>query len=396
MHRRQLLGTALAFAAMQAMPRPRTFERLEACSPDTGLVNWTPDVLRPVSYGFKEYGPDVAPMRLRIFYPTYHFTKDYDAPLLKVCDVRWPLVLFLHGRPPCESDITGDPNYFFRWTRFATVLARSGYVVAIPSYVAPDPTDANHPTIGRATSVIDWVRGVQIPPDSLHPGAARSTPPESQDPGAASARTVGPLAPPRWENAEWVHGRATAIVGHSYGATLAARIASARSNISSFVSLSGVAHGATIPLIQSIRARKLFMWADNTDFQDEATSENLDALGLWGGIPRPKHAAFFRGGHFDYIRLRSSRECQWSRHPCSVVGDVAADLTALFVARHTPVGGSSGLPVSLVPPKVAHTPSQRLFANNWLSSFDRFESGTGCQMTVRWETPEGSSSRTLG
>lgn len=293
-----------------------------------------------------------------------------------MCGVRWPLVLFLHGRPPCDSSGVTEPNYHLRWTRFATVLAKSGYVVAVPSYEAPHPDNAADPTIARAMSVIDWVRGIRI--DSSHPGAA-------------TARAVGPLSAPRWENADWVHPRATAVAGHSFGALLAARIAQARPSISSFVSLSGgfVGRDALISTLDSIQARKFFMWTA-LEGNGDLFREDLDAGGVWSGIPQPKHVAIHAGEHFDY--LRPDRECGVFGL-CAAFGDVAADLVALFIARHTPVGASPSIPFSLVPPDTDLTPSQQFFIGTHLSSFSRFDSESGCRLTVRWETPEESGMR---
>jgi pimeloyl-ACP methyl ester carboxylesterase len=294
-------------------------------------------------------------------------------------------VLFLHGLPPCG--VADDPDFFSRWTTLPSVLAKSGYVVVVPSHVPPDPRDTSFPddsnaASARAISVIDWVRGVRV--DTL-------------DPGAATARAVGPLQAPRWENADWVHPRATAIAGHSFGALLAARVAQERPGISSFVSLSGGFGflGEPTPLLQSIQARKFFMWADGTVLGDSSMmSEDLDRTGIWSGIPQAKHAAVFVGHHFDYIRLRPGGDCNALGPICSAIGAVAADLVALFIARHTPVGGGSpGVPLSLVPPSVSRTPTQQFFAGDHLSSLTRFDSEASCRMTVRWETPEGSGTR---
>jgi hypothetical protein len=359
-------------------------------NPDAGIVDWTPDVLHPVSYGVREYaqGENGAPLRMRIYYPSHQpFTEGGAAvrPLLKLCSVRWPLVLFLHGLPPCG--LAQDPTSYSRWTLLPSVLAKSGYVVAVPAHAPPDPRDPSFPDASdaasaRAISVIDWVRGIRA--DTLDPGRAR-------------ARAVGPLQAPRWENADWVEPRSTAIAGHSFGALLAARVAQERAGISSFVSLSGGFgfFADPLPLLQSIQARKFFMWADTTPLgEGDLTRENLDLSGAWSGIPQSKHAAFFLGQHFDYIRLRSASECTARRGPCPIIGDVAADLVALFIARHTPVGGRSpGIPLSLIPPNVTRTPTQQFFAGGHLSSLVRFDSESQCRMTVRWETPEGSGAR---
>lgn len=358
---------------------------LSCTHPDAGIVDWTPDVLRPVGFGFRDYaqGEAGAPMRLRIYYPSHQpFTEGGGEapPLLKMCNVRWPLVLFLHGRPPCDASGVTDPAYVLRWQRFTSLLAKCGYVVAAPSYEAPHGSEENSPTIALAMSVIDWVRGPAD--DVISPGLARGP---------------GLVRPLRWENAEWVHPRATAIVGHSFGGVLAARIARARPGISSFVSLSG-AHGFIDDppsVLGAIQARKFFMWVIPPDLADLAR-ENLDERDLWRGIPQPKHAAIFLASeHFGYLRPRPSEASCARPTDCRFMSDVAADLAALFIARHTPVGASPGIPASLVPPDVALTPKQAFFAGAHLQSFTLFPGSPGCRMTLRWETPEGSGSREL-
>jgi dienelactone hydrolase len=382
------MGTALAFGAMQVAPRPRTFDRLEPCVEDKGIVDWTPDVLHPVAAGFKDYGPPEAPLPMRLFYPTYQaFTEGGGAirPLLKICSVRWPVVLFLHGRPPCDESGVTEAGYHLRWSRFATVLAKSGYVVALPSYEAPHPGDTDAATLARVTSVIDWVRGVRV---------------DTTNPGAATARTADPILPRRWENADFVHPRATAIAGHSFGAVLAARAAQARPSISSFVSLGGPFRflgDDAIPILESIQARKFFVWVDPSG-STHLESENLDRNGLWSGIPQPKHAGVILGDdHFDYIRLRLSSGVECGQFPgsCTAVQGVAPDLAALFIARHTPVGASPSIPLSLIPPNRDLTPRQRFFAGAHLSSFEQFQSQRSCHMTLRWETPGESGSRVI-
>ena len=90
-----------------------------------------------------------APGPLRVFYPTYEGSPQ-GAPILKLCVIRYPVVLFLHGQPPCP-----DPNYFKRWQILGMVLARSGYVVVMPKQGAQLPQEgtpgvavASTPSIG--------------------------------------------------------------------------------------------------------------------------------------------------------------------------------------------------------------------------------------------------------
>jgi dienelactone hydrolase len=374
------MGALLACGLGQAAQRPQAPSRAQACVPDAGIVNWTPDVLHPVSYGFKDYSADQAPMPLRVFYPSHQpFTEGGagSRPLLKLCTARWPVVLFLHGRPPCEA---ADPNYFRRWTRIPAVLAKSGYVVAVPGRAATFPDPQTDPAIAQALSVIDWVRGVG---------------PVLQQLRSAKAR-VGGLFGRSWEGADWVDQSSTAIVGHSWGALLAARVAQARPSISSYVGLSGTFAEFSAPgaVLRAIPCPRFFLWADDVTFED------LDNGGMWSAVPQPKHAAIFQGEHFDY--LPSTSGCSAPRGPCDLIEPVAADLAALFIARNTPVRGSAAsIPVSLAPPAVSLSPNQQFFgANNLRGLRDFFlastvSSRTGCRMTLRWETPDGSGARSL-
>jgi len=172
------------------------------------------------------------------------------------------VVLFLHGQPPCP-----DANYYRRWTMLPAVLAKSGYVVVVPSHTATLTTGVESPNVANALSFIDWVRN-------------------------------------GWEHAKWVDKRAeaTAVAGHSYGALLAAFVAQARPEISAYVGLSGpwVELPDPVSALQGIGAPSFFMWADGDALK--AAFESLDGSGpLWNQVPAPKHAAVFPGLHFDYL-----------------------------------------------------------------------------------------------
>lgn len=379
MNRRQLLEATLACGVGQVVapraPLQGVLEQAQACTPDSGIVDWTPDVLHPVAAAFRDYSADQAPMPLRVFYPTHQPFGEGGAtprPLLKKCDVRWPLVLFLHGRPPCDG-ASPDPDYYKRWRAVPAALARSGYIVAVPSRNAQLPASQDDPAIAEALGLIDWMRDARV----AHPGAPRRRFPRPALFG--------------WENADFVDAGRTAIIGHSWGALLAARVAVARPSISSFVSLSG---GFTelpnpLPLLQAIPCPKLFMWGEALAF------ENLDPGGVWDRLAQPKTSAAFPGEHFDYLPPLPG--CNAPRGDCALIGTVAADLSALFIARHTPVGGANpGIPASLTPPNVTLTPSQQFFGGNNLNGLRSFATRAGCSMTLRWETPGDTGSRQLG
>jgi hypothetical protein len=177
---------------------------------------------------------------------------------------------------------------------------------------------------------------------------------------------------------------------------LAARVAQARPGISSYVGLSGpfTELNDALDVLGGIRCPRFFLWGGAEN------KENLDSGGLWSAVRQPKHAAVFSGEHFDY--LPPTPGCSEPRGPCDLIESVAADLTALFLARNTPVRGSAAtIPVSLSPPAVTRTPNQQSFAGNDLSGLREFAlalrlpSRRGCRMMLRWETPQGSGRRSL-
>jgi hypothetical protein len=62
---------------------------------DSGGIGWTPDVLDPVYAGLQYLGAaNRAPGPLAIYYPTH--VSGPNAPILKLCLVSYPVVLFLH------------------------------------------------------------------------------------------------------------------------------------------------------------------------------------------------------------------------------------------------------------------------------------------------------------
>jgi len=201
--RRRFLRGALGLAAAAPMALAGCEDLLralgESCPDDpeeSGDVTWTPDVMHPVFYGFRDLTTaDGAPTKLRIWYPTYEGFTD-GPPILKLCLVRYPVVLFLHGQPPCPT-----ADHHRQWSMIPAVLARSGYVVVVPSYSPSLPTTSD-PNISLALNLVDWVRD-------------------------------------GWSERKWVDRAAesTAVAGHSYGGLLAARVVAARPSIAALVSL---------------------------------------------------------------------------------------------------------------------------------------------------------------
>ncbi|MDR0183963.1 dienelactone hydrolase family protein [Lysobacter arvi] len=331
----------------------------QACPEDpaeSGGIDWTPDVMHPVFFGFKDYTPaDGAPATLRVFYPSHQTPFDGSARrILKTCLDRWPTVLFLHGQPPCLD----DASYYLRWRRIPEMLARSGYVVVVPKYSAA-LAGRDSPLVAFGSGVIDW---------------ARMT----------------------WEHARWVDKRpgAVAIVGHSYGAILGAQVARSRGNVGAYVSLSAAwdeLHGVDdVPaLLAGINAPSMFMWGDGVFFED------MDAHDLWTNIPNTKHAFEHPGEHFDY--LPDGNQCGEPRGACAPVERVSAELTALFLQRHVPLARSNTqIPIDLSPPPIVLTPKQQFYGGPDFTGLDSIKGRAACKgATLRWKDGTATGSRAL-
>jgi pimeloyl-ACP methyl ester carboxylesterase len=313
-------------------------------------VDWTPDVLHPMFWGFQELDAPTAPGPMRIFYPTYEGTPQ-NAPILKLCLLRYPVVLFMHGQPPCP-----DSFYFRRWQMLGMVLARSGYVVVMPKHSASIPV-AGSGDIGVGLAALDFVRN-------------------------------------GWEHKNWVDSdaTATAVIGHSFGALIAARIRQARPTLGAYVGLSGVWTEVpdVVELVSSIQTPAFFSWATLAG----PASESMDDGGLWQHVPGPKWAASFPGQHFDYLQ---PYECQFQRGACDLIPLVMAELVALFLTRQVPPKVSHApIPPSLIPPAVTLTTKQQFFAGGHLNGIQQIQSRRGCGIDLRWEDPLDTGNRHLG
>jgi len=325
---------------------------------ESGGVTWTPDIAHPVFWGVQDLTvASGAPRNLRIFYPTVEgFTS--APPILKLCLVRWPVVLFLHGQPPAGIPTNG---YHRRWWQLPAVLARSGFVVVVPSHLPAPPTEDAEPAVAAALRDIDWVRT-------------------------------------QWSDSTWVHKQPefTAVAGHSWGAMLAARVAAARPAFAAFVSLSGpyLELGPALPSLTPVAAPSFLMWANGNG--PGIDQEDLDGPNhLWDQLTQPRYSAVYQGEHFDY--LPESDTGRAPRGSCPAVGAVAADLAALFIAANIQVPLSrTTVGVDLQPPRVSLTQRQEFFAGAHLQGLGRFQSQPGCRLDLRWVLGNGTGSRRLG
>lgn len=352
--RRRFLRGALGLAA--AAPLTLTgcesfFRALADSCPDdpeeSGGVTWTPDVMRPVFYGFRDLTTaDGAPTTLRIWYPAYEGFTD-GPPILKLCLVRYPVVLFLHGQPPCPT-----ADYHKLWSVIPAVLARSGYVVVVPRYTQSLPA-ATDPNITLALDVVDWVRD-------------------------------------GWSERKWVDPAAesTALAGHSYGGLLAARVVAAQPSIGALVTLGAPWYEMSDrnAVLRSLTLPKLLMWGRVLFFEDLAR--------LWDALPTPKHGATYEGEHFDY--LRAQPDCPVPRGSCEALGFGTADLVALFLSRYVPVQLSPlHIPESLEPPNVPLSPEQQFFGGGRLGGLQTLAAADECKVELRWHDAGSPGSRVL-
>jgi pimeloyl-ACP methyl ester carboxylesterase len=353
-NRRQALHAALGFgAAAAAVPGLALARDIgvvgDGCPKDPaeqGGIDWIPDVMHPVAAAFQDYGTaQRAPGNVRVWYPTYQLTTERPerpapgGPILKGCLARFPVVLLTHGLAPCG--FVGD-NYFRRWDTFPADLARSGYVVLVPQIIAINPFEDT--TASEMAPFIDWARS-------------------------------------GWEHAQWTDKRAesTAVIGHSFGAMVAARIALMRPTIGACVFLSGVwgQFDDQVAVLKAINRPSLFTYVPHARFED------MNDDGLWNSLPYTKYAAEFPGEHFDYID-RSPAECE-PPGGCRLIQPTIADLAALFLGRFVPPAYSTTvIPRSLAAPDSPLTAKQQPYGAFRLKGIERIQTMGGCSLDLKW------------
>lgn len=329
---------------------------------ESGGISWAPDVGRPVLAGFEDVGAvQGAPRPMRIFYPTFTGATTSPgwppavvaAPILKMCLIRWPVVLFLHGQPPAGVPVA---DYHKLWTRIPAVLARSGYVVAVPSHNPGIPVPD---TIAAARADLQWVRT-------------------------------------DWQHAEWVNQQpgSAAVAGHSFGALLASQVAAEDDEIGALMSFSGgflELSDAVAPL-RDANIPMFFMWAEG-GLGTGLIYENLDDQGIFDSLAGPKHAAVFLGEHFDYLPDGNTGPL---RGPCPHIGAAAADLAALFLSRYVRVPLSvTTVPADLQPPEVQLTDEQQLFARGHLTGLSDAAGEPACRIRLRWDADGQTGAKLL-
>lgn len=315
-------------------------EPLPPCPADptaAGPVNWLPDAGKPVAWGEEHLTPsDGVPVPLSIYYPSARFIP--PRPMLQQCAWSWPLVIFLHGRPPDRVSNTG---YHRAWWRIPIALARSGHVVLVPNLDLGMETPAS-----AVNPVVDWLFA-------------------------------------NWHGAPWTNHRirARAVIGHSYGALLGARYAIANPEIAAYASLGGVFgqdEAIGIPLLKSIGCRSFFMFVHDNFHEDLEMPFQGSARILL--VPADRYACIYKGEHFDYLQPNAIGTA--NRGPCPAIPQLSADLLALFIGSQ--LQSLTPIPLDLTPLSVSLTPAQESLAIQWLQAQPRICGEEGCDVTLQW------------
>jgi hypothetical protein len=370
--RRQFLALGLA----SGLPGCVNLKDLQPNCP----INWAPSLTAPVFYGYKDYSecsgascisalPKLAPgavppsiydqvrPAMRVYYPSLDGTPS-GAAILDLCE-RFPLVLLVHG------DCGGNPYY--QWDLMPAQLARCGYVVAVTQYGGVLSQGQTSETL-KLHQAESWLRTYWEHADRI-------------------------MAPPN-----------TAVIGHSYGATLAAQLA-AEMPLKAFASLSGV-FGQVLwetpqTMLSRIQVPSLFCWNDNDDAGVDA---DMSQSNLWDSVGLPKHGVvFMKGHHGDYLRLNTAPRCAQSSQPgdCYHVPGLATDFVTALMAKYLPpqydFSAFTWVPDNLFvrPQDLPAPPQNGFYAGGFLSSFAQSQKYPGsqpppsntCVERVLWQTP---------
>jgi acetyl esterase/lipase len=346
-------------------------------------AGFPPNMTMPVFYGYKDYlytppltnaplaktatgviGNPPVPMA-RVFYPSIAGTPA-GAPILTNCE-PFPLILLVHG------DCHGGVNTYDQWYYFAGQLARAGYVVAVTSaggFLATGDPQADTLAL---QSVHIYMRSVWEYRDTL-------------------------MASPN-----------TAVIGHSYGGTLAAELAT-QIPIKAFVSLSGTFGQVTAgpqAVLSPLRGPCLFIWNTVDDLIPGAVM-GAPAGQMWSLVGAPKHGVSFEGGaHGDYLTSGTAGSCNQGN--CSLVRPLSVDLTTTFLTKYLPPGGLTGIaglvPDSLIvrPQDLPPPPNHGFYAGAFLTGLASSKQTSSqpdstkqpCFEQVFWQTSSSQGSTYL-
>jgi pimeloyl-ACP methyl ester carboxylesterase len=274
--RREILQLGLATGLGVALPGCVRLKDLQPECP----IDWAPSLIAPVFHGFRDF----ATPGMRVYFPSLDGSPQ-NAELLVKCE-RYPLVIFIHG------DCGGDP--IRQWISLPQHLARSGYVVAVTQFGGV-PATGDPALTAPLREVHDFMRNTWEFRDRLLPSPN------------------------------------TAVVGHSFGGTLAAQLAG-EIPVAALASLSGAFGQAQNPiaLLSGLRVPSLFLWNKVDDINLGA---ELDGGGMFASVTAPKHAVLFKtGAHGDYMSGDSPRCSRQST--CALVRPLATDFVTTFLSKY--------------------------------------------------------------
>ncbi|HTJ19714.1 MAG TPA: hypothetical protein VL494_23185, partial [Steroidobacteraceae bacterium] len=199
-----------------------------------------------------------------------------------------------------------------------------------------------------------------------------------------------------WHEAKWVSraSKSVTVVGHSYGGIESARIAAGWSEVAALVSLSGpyLELNDVDNLLSSITCPSLFMFSKTQGVEFEQIEDNPNPVNnFWRKLPGDRYAAIFDGQHFDYLDPGQSGTAP--RGPCTQIGQLAADLTALFVASN--VQSLTRVPIELHKPEVVLSDAQQALAIQHLPAIDK-DWGEACKIQLKWRVVGDEGHRTIG
>ena len=349
--------------------------------PNCPLVDWSPSLIAPVFYGYTDFGacgcpsctscivsapsssarvvtpPVAAPQRpgMRVYFPTLDGSPQ-NATILTQCE-RFPLVLLIHG------DCGGDP--IAQWDLLPAQLARCGFVVAV--------TQAGGFLAQNGVSDLDQFLLVE-----------------------------------QWLRNDWEHSDRvmpapnTAVIGHSYGGTLAAELAT-QTPVMALATLSATFFQSneetSDSFFASIKVPSLFCWNDQDDAQvDAALITSSIGNHFWDDVGTPKHAVIFRGSHHgDYLVPNSAPRCP-TDGACRRARQLAADFVTTFIAKYVhpefDFAAFTYVPSSLFvrPQDLPHPPQNGFYAGGLLGGFAQAATATAapsdksCVQQVMWQT----------
>jgi alpha/beta hydrolase fold len=346
-------------------------------------IPWQPNALAPVYFGYRDYHVRFQPTvegalsrtaagssnelpstHTRVFFPSRDPGIDSlpsEAAILQYCG-HYPLIVFAHGE--CDTDV----EQYKKWYVIPSLLARCGYVVAVPDLVqignGEDDPDSGVHDLDLLHDLIGWMR--------------------------TSWEYANTLMPPP----------ATGLVAHSHGCGFTARLASMLPNeISAWAGLSGVSAAGYRP-IASYGFPKLFIWGSGNGEATQLTFNPFPDSG-WDSVAAPKHSVVLKGvNHYDYIPPGLST-CGPVRGDCSLTPVMAAELLMMFFGRYLRPENAPDLrgpiPSSLMPPKFASlqlTNLQVFYAGNFLTGFENLSTNSPCGAHMAWDIGGGDNGTT--